>query len=99
MTTLIIVDGVTPENFSPAEQYVTRPENLGRQEIGRLIGLGRSAGTGPLARFVEAVAEVARRNPEDTRLLFLADHVPNDSSTDQLLIDALRDCAQGFDTL
>ena len=99
MTTLIIVDGVTPENFSPAEQYVTRPENLGRQEIGRLIGLGRSAGTGPLARFVEAVAEVARRNPEDTRLLFLADHVPNDSSTDQLLIDALRDCAQGFDIL
>ena len=74
MTTLIIVDGVTPDNFSPAEQYVTRPENLGRQEIGRLVGLGRLAGTGPLPRFVEAVAEVAQRNPEDTRLLFIADH-------------------------
>ncbi len=99
MTTLIIVDGVTPENFSPAEQYVTRAENIGRQEIGRLVGLGRSAGTGPLPRFVVAVAEVAQRNPEDTRLLFIADHVPGGSSADQLLIDALRDCAQEFDVL
>jgi hypothetical protein len=99
MTTLLIVDGMTPENFSPAEQYLVRPDNLGRQEIGRLVGLGRSAGTGPLPRFVEAAAAVARDKPEDLRLLFIADQAPDGSGADHLLIEAVRDCAQDFDVL
>ena len=98
LTTLIIVDGLTPENFSSAAQYVSNPANLGRQEIGRLVGLGRSSGKGPLPQFIEAVADVARRNPQDTRMLFICDK-PAGGSGEHLLIDSVRESADGFDVI
>jgi ADP-ribose pyrophosphatase len=99
MTTLIIVDGLTPENFSPAEQFGSRPENLGRQEIGRLVGLGRSAGHGPLPRFVQAAADLAREHAEELRLLFLTEEHGGERAAEETLIDAVREFARGFDIL
>jgi hypothetical protein len=99
MTTLIIVDGLTPVNFSPADQFISRPENLGRQEIGRLVGLGRSAGSGPLTRFVQAAADAAHENAEEVRLVFVTDEISGERSADESLIDLVRESAHGFDIL
>ena len=99
MTTLIIVDGLTPENFSPTEQYLARPETLGRQEIGRLVGLGRSAGSGPLARFVQAAADEARENAEEVHLVFFAAEKKGERSADESLLELVREPARGFEIL
>ena len=99
MTTLIIVDGLTQENFSPAEQFIARPGNLGRQEIGRLIGLGRSSGSGPLPRFIKAAATAARENPQQIRLVFSVDQEDGERVSDEALLELVRETARGFDIL
>ncbi len=99
MTTLIIVDGLTPENFSPTEQFLARPENLGRQEIGRLVGLGRSAGNGPLTRFVRAAADAARENAEEIHLVFFAAQTKGERAADESLLELVREPARGFEIL
>lgn len=99
MTTLIIVDGLTSANFGPTEQFISKSQNLGRQEIGRLVGLGRSAGSGPLTRFVEAAADAAHQNAEEVRLIFLIDEESGERAGDEPLIDLVRESAHGFDTL
>jgi ADP-ribose pyrophosphatase len=99
MTTLIIVDGLTPENFSPTEQFLARPENLGRQEIGRLVGLGRAAGNGPLTRFVQAAADAARENSKEIRLVFFAVEKNGERAADESLLELVREPARGFEIL
>ena len=99
MTTLLIVDGLTPENFSPADQFIARPENLGRQEIARLVGLGRSAGSGPLNRFIQAAADAARDNGEEIRLVFLAGEESGERRAEESLIELVREPARGFEIL
>ncbi len=99
MTTLIIVDGLTPVNFSPTDKFISNPQNLGRQEIGRLVGLGRSAGSGPLTRFVQVAADAAHENAEEVRLIFVTDEAGSERSGDQSLLDLVRESAHGFDIL
>ena len=99
MTTLIIVDGLTSANFGPTEQFISKSQNLGRHEIGRLVGLGRSAGSGPLTRFVEAAADAAHQNAEEVRLIFLIDEESGERPGDESLIDLVRESAHGFDIL
>ena len=99
MPTLVIVDGLVPENFSPTDQFIVRPENLGRQEIGRLVGLGRAAGSGPLPRFVQAAANAARENAEEIRLVFFAGEHNAEQAADESLIEVVREHTQGFEIL
>jgi hypothetical protein len=99
MPTLVIVDGLIPENFSPTDQFIVRPENLGRQEIGRLVGLGRAAGSGPLPRFVQVAADAARENAEEIRLVFFAGEQNAEQAADESLIEVVREQAQGFEIL
>ena len=99
MTTLVFIAGLTVETFSPAEQYATSPRNLGRQEIERLIGLGRAAGSGPLPRFIRAAADVAQRDPEGVRLVFIVERAANDDGRGHELIDAVREYARDADVI
>ena len=59
--TVIICDGLMNSQISPAAQYVTAKDSIGRREIERLMGIGRHFGKGPLPTFLQA-ATSARLN-------------------------------------
>lgn len=70
MFTIVIGDGLTNEFLSPEVRFQTRPLNVGRQEIDRLMGAGPDFGNGVLPCFLRAVAGAGRQG-SDTVLLLL----------------------------
>ena len=99
MKTIIIADGLTPEVFSPAVMHQSQPVNLGRQEIGRLVGIGRTAGQGPLPRFIAAASSLEEQDPDSVRLIFICDSPDGDgadpATADRLLAEPFVSMAQG----
>ena len=70
MNTIIIGDGLTENFLNPETPYIACNENVGRNEIDRLMGRGRNYGKGPLPSFLRQVIG-ASHDGADIGLLFL----------------------------
>jgi ADP-ribose pyrophosphatase len=70
MNTIIVGDGLT-ENFLNSETpYIACNENVGRNEIDRLMGRGRNFGKGPLPTFLRQAIGASNKGA-DIGILFL----------------------------
>ncbi len=69
MFTIVIGDGLTNEFLSPEVQFQTRPLNVGRQEIDRLLGAGPDFGNGVLPRFLGEAASAGKHGAKTGLLL------------------------------
>ncbi|MHC5028680.1 MAG: phosphotransferase, partial [Planctomycetota bacterium] len=54
MHAVVIVTGISDSALSLEPRHLSERGSVGRQEIERLLGRGRSLGSGPLARFLDA---------------------------------------------
>ena len=54
MHSIVVVTGVSERELSPEPRHLSERGSVGRQEIERLLGRGRSFGRGPLVRILEA---------------------------------------------
>ncbi len=54
MHSVVVVTGTSERALSPEPRHLAEHGSVGRQEIARLLGRGRSFGQGPLARFLNA---------------------------------------------
>jgi hypothetical protein len=70
MNTIIIGDGLTEDFLNSETPYIACNENVGRNEIDRLMGRGRNYGNGPLPTFLRRVIG-ASHDGTDIGLLFL----------------------------
>ena len=60
MHAVVIVDGLSLEDFDATGGYRHLPSKIGNSEIARLMGSGREFGHGPLMRFLAGVDAHAR---------------------------------------
>ncbi len=79
MWTIIVGDGLTQHFLSSDIGFAEQPLNVGRREVERLLGKGKSIGKGPLPSFLKATLK-ARSNGCQIGLVFFDRKVP---STDQ----------------
>ena len=96
MSKIIICDGLTRETMSPELRYQSNRSNIGRPEISRLHGIGRSFGQGPLPRFLELAADVVEKDDAEIKLLFLCDMAPSPEEAEN---PELLDFVEPFDEI
>ena len=93
MRTLIIGDGLTKDFLSAEQPFADARHNVGRAEIDRLLGRGKTYGNGPLAAFLRAAVETVRKDAE-TRLILLCGDEPVPEVFEEIaarLFDKLKD--------
>jgi ADP-ribose pyrophosphatase len=93
---IIICDGLTRETMSPELRYQSSRSNIGRPEISRLLGIGRSFGQGPLPRFLKLAVDAARTDGAEVKLLFLCDIATSQEAAQN---SQLLDFVEPFDEL
>jgi ADP-ribose pyrophosphatase YjhB (NUDIX family) len=71
--TIIICTGLTRKIVSPEQHLQTSLSNIGRSEIGRLMGSGREAGAGPLPSFLRQVCMADAQHTPRSRVLFISE--------------------------
>jgi ADP-ribose pyrophosphatase len=75
---VVIGVGLTNDTLSPEPRHLASRRSVGKNEIARLLGTGKAAGQGPLARFLAAIGEAG-----DEAHLLLVSHGAKASEGDE----------------
>jgi ADP-ribose pyrophosphatase len=90
MTAVVIATGLCEDALSLDPRHVSGKDTVGRREIERLLGRGRSFGQGPLARFLRAVAG---SREESVALLTIVQPTDGDDPAAEV-VEPLRDAVR-----